>query len=90
MDGSLQCGVCTVLINEVCHVIRGKRTWHVNEADVSAASWLHIYMEFEIVTGSYDGLVQGFSVDALDPRSQVCNPCPAPPPSFLENYFIVA
>ena len=33
---------------------------------------MHVDMELEIVTGSYDGLVQGFSVDALDPGSQVC------------------
>lgn len=31
-------------------------------------------MELEVVTGSYDGLVQGFAVDALDPESKVeCN-----------------
>ena len=29
-------------------------------------------MELEVVTGSYDGLVQGFSIDALDPGSEVC------------------
>ena len=44
-------------------------------------------MELEIVTGSYDGLVQGFSVDALDPGTQVCklshhHACYAPPPHF--------
>ena len=48
-------------------------------------------MEFEIVSGSYDGLVQGFCVDALDPGTQVCKPAmscpisyPCPSPSFLE------
>ena len=28
-------------------------------------------MELEVVAGSYDGLVQGFSIDALDPESKV-------------------
>ena len=33
---------------------------------------MHMDMELELVTGSYGGLVQGFSVDVLDPGSQVC------------------
>lgn len=37
-------------------------------------------MEFEIVSGSYDGLVQGFCVDALDPGTQVCKPGTIPYP----------
>ena len=34
-----------------------------------AADWPA--MEIVVVTGSYDSLVQGFSVDALDPEGKV-------------------
>lgn len=37
-------------------------------------------MELEVVTGSYDSLVQGFSIDVLDPESKV-------PTSKLRNAF---
>ena len=38
----------------------------------SARGYVHgLDMELEVVTGSYDSLVQGFSIDALEPESKV-------------------